>query len=289
MAELPVLNINEFLPVSGEFYINDLLTHLKEHHFIHHPHKHDFYLCVVFLKGKGIHEVDFRRYRVKPGCIFFLKPGQVHNWKLSPETDGFIFFHSRSFYDLHFQSRHIDDLPFYNSHYNVPVISASPKKLEEIGMLLTMMMKEFRAVENVSMTKLCSLMDAVYTDLSRLYVAGHKKEEMNTGYLLKLRKLEKLIDLHYREIKSPAEYASMLSISGKHLNRIVKESLNKTVTEMIADRILLEAKRRLVHREQTVSQIADWLGYSDHAYFNRLFRKHVGMTPLQFVEDYLTT
>ena len=73
-----------------------------------------------------------------------------------------------------------------------------------------------------------------------------------------------------------------LNISLKHLNRICNEILKKTTTEVIVDRIILEAKRMLLDKNWTVNEIAFELGYEDYSYFSRLFKKNSGMSPSEF-------
>ena len=71
-------------------------------------------------------------------------------------------------------------------------------------------------------------------------------------------------------------------ITLKHLNRICNEILKKTTTEVIADRIILEAKRMLMDKRLVVNEIATELGYDDYSYFTRLFKKSTAMTPTDF-------
>jgi AraC-like DNA-binding protein len=58
--------------------------------------------------------------------------------------------------------------------------------------------------------------------------------------------------------------------------------LQKTTTEVIKDRIILEAKRMLMDKKFTVNEIATRLGFDDYSYFTRLFKKHTGITPTDF-------
>jgi AraC-like DNA-binding protein len=71
-------------------------------------------------------------------------------------------------------------------------------------------------------------------------------------------------------------------MSERHLNRLCKISLNKTITELITERIILEAKRMLVFSKESVSEIISELGYTDSSYFFRLFKKKTRLTPLEF-------
>ena len=221
--QLPVFEIDVFgqnISTSG-FYCNSLKAHLQKHHFIFVPHKHDFYLTVLFTKGKGTHEVDFINYDIKPGSVFFLSPGQVHNWNLSEGTDGFIFFHSKEFYDLFFNSRTIIDLPFFNSIYNSPVLYLNLNILGKVTSLFNEVLKEYRSGQKYyKKERLCSLIDLLYIELARVYVPEKKRNIMNFGYREKLKKLENLVDTNFRVLKSSSEYAYKLNMTGKHLNRI---------------------------------------------------------------------
>ena len=99
---IPVYDIEnfQFIGKENEFYANTLPDHLKDHNDkILKPHRHSFFLCVFFTKGNGIHEVDFDTYEIKPGTVFTLCPGQVHDWKLSEDMDGYIFFHTKDFFN----------------------------------------------------------------------------------------------------------------------------------------------------------------------------------------------
>ena len=74
-----------------------------------------------------------------------------------------------------------------------------------------------------------------------------------------------------------------MNLSEKHLNRMSKDCLNKTTTQLIAERIMLESKRLLIHSKQNISEIAAELGYENNSYFSRFFKKHSDKTPIQFL------
>ena len=94
------------------------------------------------------------------------------------------------------------------------------------------------------------------------------------------------IDVYFKTKKYAHEYASLMNISEKHLNRICKECLNKTTSEIIAERIIIEAKRLLIHKQHSVSEIAANLGFDDNSYFSRFFKKNCGETPIHFLKKY---
>ena len=75
-----------------------------------------------------------------------------------------------------------------------------------------------------------------------------------------------------------------LDISPNALAKIVKTHLNKTLTELITERIIVEAKRELYFTNKTIKEIAYHLGYTDEFYFSRLFKSHTDISPQLYRE-----
>jgi len=284
--QLPVYGIQKFqnLIKEHDFYANHLSKHVKAHHFTNLPHKHDFYLVMLVTAGSGTHEIDFENYKVTRGSLFLMKPGQMHYWNLSDDIDGFVFFHSKNFYDEGFVKTTINDFQFYNSSQNCPLIKLKNKTVLSLQNLMQQMITEHKSNTLLKEQKIHSLINLVYVELAREFVL--KKTDGNKTYLLLFNKFEQLIEKHFREIKFAKEYAAKLNISEKHLNRITKTCLNKTSTQLIAERILLEAKSMLIHSGLNVNQIGDELGFNDKSYFVRFFRKNEGHTPMAFLNTY---
>lgn len=283
---LPVYRILDFHQKnpSNHFYANDLHIHLKEHQFTNDPHKHDFYLTVLFTKGSGTHEVDFVKYKVKPGALFTLKPGQMHSWSLSANTRGYVFFHSKNFYEERYTNEKLNNYPFFASFGNTSLIELDHVTLNHVGALMSQIVTEYKGLKIKADQKIHSLVSLVYVELIRKY--SPKQIALNQTYLMQVQKFEDLIEQYYRELKLPKEYAAKLHISEKHLNRITRTLLNKTSTQLIGERIILEAKRSLFNSKLNITEISDELGFSDTSYFIRFFKKHVGETPLAFGKRY---
>lgn len=291
MSNLPILDLEAFKKENDDsaFYSNDLTTHLELYHnAITNPHKHDFYLSVLFTKGTGTHEIDFHTYEVTKGSLFLLTPGQTHSWELSKDIEGYIFFHNKAFYDLHYSINKLQRFPFYFSLQNSRCVYLKNDSFHCITSYYKEILKEYNSNEVLKYQKIKSLVDLTYIELSRLYVKNHDDTAIKNGtYAIQLSQFEQLIEDNYLNIKSPAAYAEMLNISTRHLNRICKVMLNKTSSCIIIDRVLLEAKRMLLHRYANISEISYELGYNDYAYFSRLFKEKCGETPTDFQKRYL--
>ena len=283
---LPVYTIRHFKEFkSGEdVYANYFVPHITNHHIATTPHKHDFYLIVFFTAGKGSHEIDFNTYPIKPGSVFVMNPGQMHNWKFSDDIDGYVFFHSRQFYDEGFTKESIQDYPFFSSLHNPPLVQLKKSSLPNMKLLFEEIVSEYKSGEFLRFEKLHALMTLVYIELTRQYELVKVPE--NENYLARVRMLEELIDMNFKTKKYPYEYAALMNISEKHLNRMSKSCLNKTTSDLIAERIILEAKRILIHSKLSVSEVAFELGYEDNSYFSRFFKKQTGETPVEFMKQY---
>jgi AraC-like DNA-binding protein len=90
------------------------------------------------------------------------------------------------------------------------------------------------------------------------------------------------LEEYFRTEKLPSFYAEKLSITLKHLNRICNEILQKTATEVITDRVILEIKRMLIDKQLAVNEVAFKVGYEDYSYFSRFFKKQTGLSPTEF-------
>lgn len=283
--QLPVYSIEQFKHFDEEvsFYANQFIPHIKEHHFTKKPHKHDFYLILLFTKGHGIHYVDFNKYLIKPGTVFMMSPGQVHSWELSDDIDGYVFFHSKSFYDEGYTNEKITNYPFFTSIQNQPIVVIKKSNLTLIEDLFKKIIEEYKQDKPLKFGKLHALINILYIELARIYTMSGKIE--NEKYLSAVRKFESLVDTNFREMKFPAEYASLLNITERHLNRITKTCLNKTPTELVLDRVILEAKRMLTHSNHSITEVAGELGYFDSSYFTKLFKKRTKLTPKQFTKN----
>lgn len=285
-----VLHINQLQKEENQkdFYVNNLREHLLENKSkITKPHKHSSYLCILFTKGTGNHEIDFNTYPIQSGSLFVISPGKTHHWVLSDDVDGYIFTHTKDFYDLQYSHNSISNFPFFQSVQNSPILELDEDQVKAVAPLFESMLSEYQAQDILKHQVLISYSDIIYAKLSRIYLKDKTQEIVNHSlYSQKFNVLENLIEEHFKVEKLPSRYASMMNITPKHLNRITQNIIGKTTSEIILERILLEAKRSMLHTTKTLSEIAIGLGYDDYAYFSRLFKQKTGITPSQFLKTY---
>ena len=282
MKKYPIYSVRNFScnDIHRDFYVNTFKEHLKSHSFIEEPHRHDSYLMVFFTNGSGIHEVDFDRFEIKKGSLFVLQPGQMHHWSLSDNIEGFVIIFSQELYNLYFGQKKINDYNFYHSIHNRPEMVFEAVEISKILPYFNLLIEENSQDNSFQLDKMLNLLDCIHIEIARKYSETYSHQ--THSYNIKINTFEKLLEQHFKEDKSPSFYADKLNITLKHLNRICNEILQKTSTEVIMDRVILEIKRMLTDKQLAVNEVASAIGYDDYSYFSRVFKKQTGFSPTGF-------
>lgn len=110
-------------------------------------------------------------------------------------------------------------------------------------------------------------------------VSGHLPPEMHSD---RMRRLQNLINAHFREHQPAGFYADHLALSATQLNRITLAETGQTVSSLLEQRLIAEAKQALAFTMLPVQLIAFHLGFADPAYFSRFFSKNVGRSPITY-------
>ncbi|KAA5535170.1 helix-turn-helix domain-containing protein [Taibaiella lutea] len=242
-------------------------------------HKHSFYHLVYFTEGSGSHTIDFESFPVKKGMIYFMRPGQVHQWNFKGNVDGFIINFSPLFISRYLHAGIMEQFSFFNGYATdqVKVLDAIHRK--EAEALFEAILKEKELELRQSPLMIASLLIQLFIAVQRS-VADAKPEIARPNYNTTiLRSFQSLIEKHFLELKLPKDYAALLHVTPSQLNAICKEQLDVSAGELIRNRIILEAKRLLVNFELSVNFIALELNFPDASYFVKFFKKYVGSTP----------
>jgi AraC family transcriptional activator of pobA len=87
------------------------------------------------------------------------------------------------------------------------------------------------------------------------------------------------------QLRTASDFAHQLNVHVNHLNRTVKETTEKTTTQLIAERVLQESKILLRQSQWNVSEIAYALGFTEVTHFNNFFKKYMETSPLKFRKE----
>ncbi len=289
---LPVFNIANFQDYNNcmkfvdNFYIRPFGDHLKVNRFIEKPHGHDFYLVLLITKGSGSHYIDHKTYKVEPGTFFIVSPGQVHCWDLSNQTDGYVMFFKKEYFLLDFNHDKLTKLPFLKSSSSVPYLKLNDGEFDVFKDLCVKINLEYQNGKYKHHEMIRLFLNVLFVELSRVYERDKGERTVYSYDLMQLNRFEILIDEYFKEHRSLICYAEEMNISLKQLSYLCKKTIGKKPSEIILDRIVLEAKRLIVHTDLSISSIASELNYSDNSYFTRFFKKECGVTPDQYRQKF---
>lgn len=284
-VNLPLYQIPDFKSENldhSSFYYSRLGRHLKTHKFIQKPHKHGFYILLIFTAGSGDHSIDFRNYEVGPGTVFFLAPGQVHSWKLSEDCEGHIMFFSAEFYGFGFPLKTLSGFPFFGASNRPPNLILESKQTAEVDLFFSEIERETEAQDWSTKEMLRAYTEILLVKLGRIYQASYGTGSSLAPAEDRFNLLEAAVEAHFRSNRNASFYADELHLSLRQLNRLTKTVVGKTISELLLDRVILESQRLLTYSGSTVAEISAQLGFDDPSYFSRLFRKKTGSTPEQF-------
>ncbi|HAD79878.1 helix-turn-helix domain-containing protein [Empedobacter falsenii] len=273
---VPIISIQSFrkgqLAGRDELLFNEL--HGERH--IDKPHKHDFFVIILFDKASGTHNIDSKDYPIDDKEIHILFPGQMHKWQINDGTIGYQLMTERSFFE---QFAPYFRFSFTN-YQNHPVIKLSDEAFSKL-------MYEFNAIkeELKSENSLVHLINARAAVIAA--IVSKEAEQIFTEFKVyqsnpRLAKFNMLIDEFYKEEKSVVFYAEKLHISANYLNILCKKHLKVSATQLIQQRIIIEAKRLLKSGDLSIKEIAFDLGFTDHAYFSNFFKAQTNITPSEF-------
>lgn len=245
-------------------------------------HRDDYYIFIFQQCGTSHITVDFQDINIGKSSIFCIQPGQVHFGSFGSDTTSWIISVASDW--VAGECRH---LLMESVGFNRPmtVHSATEEKLLNDSLRLLQEMEKQVISSNEQITK---TMFDVYLQLfiREYYQASVSQFKINSRAESLTRQFRHLLISNFRIMKSPAEYATILNITPAYLNEVVKDITGNPVSYWIHQEIILEAKRTLFYTDSTVKEVAHLLGFSDPAYFNRLFKKLTGISPLQFRQKY---
>ncbi len=263
------------------------MTLLKEGNYDYsHPHRHDYYEVFFFETGSGKHDIDFNTFNIESPCLHFVSPGQVHQVQRGPESFGQVLLFTADFYYLHLANKDfLHELPFLNGNTIRPILNLAAHEAQEITDIIKQICKEYKEQNLYREEIIRSTLNLLLLTARRLFESRGETQAEETMESRLVRNLRRLVDSSFHSMHAVSAYANALHVTPGHLNDVTKQETGKTVSTLIQERIVLEAKRMLVHSDQSVKEIAYALGFDDPSYFTRFFRERAEEAPNTFREN----
>lgn len=238
--------------------------------------------CLIYIeKGSGYITVDDTVVRVDEPKIIFIKPGQFTIFDISRKTRGTIICFKEEFFSLRYNNNMLYSFSFIKNGVR-PFQRISEECDIRLRDFLKYMNEEFFSEKEHKNNVLRSYLNILLFELDDLYVRYSGISSPRIVLHDKIVLFEKLLEEKYTDVRSPGAYAEMMYISENYLNKLCKQYKSKTAGELIRERIIIEAQRLLYHTSDSVSQIADNLGFENLSYFIIYFKRSTGTTPEEF-------
>lgn len=244
----------------------------------------NYFSVILFQEGRGELQADINTFPFTGNRLITISPYQPFKITCKNDCAGYMVNFHPDFFCLH---KHRNEVScngvLFNNIYEAPLFSLTPAESVSIEHVIAGMITELERPANAEFEILLSYLKILLIDGSRMKV--EKRQQMDFPADKEpdiLYELKASIEKNFQALHSPAQYADLLNSSAPVLNRIAKKYFNKTLSQLIADRIIVEAKRQLYLTSKPVKQLAYELGFNDEFYFSRYFKSKVNISPQLF-------
>ncbi|MBW4717924.1 helix-turn-helix domain-containing protein [Saccharothrix obliqua] len=238
-------------------------------HDLTRPQRPGFHLLMLVTSGTGVHTVDFTPYRLRPGGVVWVRPGQVQQFQPRSRFDGPLLLFQPDFPPPGAAS------PFGPTHW----------QLTGRDRALATTAAEHLAAEYAALTDappaaagglLAHLLGAL---LHRLALASGARAPVYNDAFLRFRDA---VERDFTGRHRVADYARDLGYSPRTLIRATRDAVGMGPKEFLDRRIVLEARRLLAHTDLPAAAVGARLGFADPANFFKFFRHRAGVAPGEF-------
>jgi AraC family transcriptional activator of pobA len=244
------------------------------------PSKHSCHTLIFVSSGSHNIKIGYEDYKSVPNEIIVIPAGQIFSIDdIHTVQTGYICqFHPDILIRKYGSREMLYDFDFLKISGN-PKVSLSQKDSVFITSILNRLEAEYTENEIADLNIVQSCLITLFYEMNKNAVKT--KQNISAASILS-NKFKELIHANIKSHHQVNYYASLLHISPNHLNKSVKSETGKTAAKWIEETVLLEAKYLLFQTTFSISEIAIEVGFEDHSYFSRFFKKHENITPVQY-------
>ncbi len=254
---------------------------------VNQPEKIDSYNIFWIKEGKGTYHIDFDEFTFDGNVLFFLSPGQVFTVDSEQIKEAYRLSFVRDFYCIQTHDKEIScNGVLFNNIYETPFIELDDRDAKKLDFIISELIDEFKQDEAAQYDMLQSYLKQFIIHSVRIRKERHVMKDDVDSKLFK--DFSTLVEFNFTKMHSVTDYAGRLGISPKSLTKHFQKIGTQTPSDFIKNRIILEAKRKLIYTDFSVKEIAFDLGFNDPAYFTRFFTKATQKSPLQFKKELKT-
>ncbi|MFC5460518.1 helix-turn-helix domain-containing protein [Massilia niabensis] len=263
-------------------HIELIETRSRQHDWHIGTHRHAGLFQVLFLfAGRVAADIDGALWECDGPVALTIHPSLAHGFDFSEEAQGYVLTLDQNV--LFAATGHGGDL--FASLFVQPLaigLGAVQEVRERIETLLRNLIAEAAWPRQGHTLMLEWLARCALLMLVRVQAERRIADKSGRGDFELFSRFRMEVERHYQEQWQVGQYAQLLRIMPSRLNRLCLKLAGKTAFDITQDRLMLEACRKLTYIPASIATIAYELGFQDPAYFSRLFKKLIGVTPKAF-------
>ncbi|WP_315058883.1 helix-turn-helix domain-containing protein [Chryseobacterium indoltheticum] len=240
---------------------------------------------IFLFNGNGKIIVDFIEYNFTGKTVFFTSPFQ--NIQILSETEieiEVLNFHG-DFYCIEFHKKEVAcNGLLFNNIYLFPHFSLTEEVYQEISDYFSKI-QDVNHNEDFSGSVLQAYLQLILAISSREKNKLLPDKEIIKDDFNELKLFQNLVEEHFIVEKSLSFYADLLHVTSNTLSKKIKSKFNKTPSQIIQERVILEAKKQIHLTRKSIKEIAMELNFNDEFHFSKYFKKYVGISPTQFRKE----
>ena len=237
-----------------------------------------FVLCV---EGNLRASINLTEYTLKPNDFITLMPGSIIQFCEQKESFrlSFIGFSSEFMDCVNMIKSTMSALP---TIYENPIISLSEDRADFINDYFHLLERVQAKEKSINREMVKHILLTMIHGISDLYQGKSWTNKITTRSDEIHKKFIQLVMKNYTSKRQTAFYASQLSISPQHLCMIIKQKTGRSVSDIIADMIIMDAKSQLMATDLTIQEISYSLNFPNVSFFGKYFKRYVGVSPQKF-------
>lgn len=266
----------EAIPDQFLFIELDRETVLQLGHEIKRPHRHLYQEIIWVRQGTAEHLLDGDIVEFPAQTLLIVPKGRIHRFVPSPDCLGCVIRFKEEFLP---NPSHLLFSQF-SGHTAVPLAGEQAAGIEAY---LALLRREYKNDDPYHLNALRYLLAAFVARLEELRLLGAMVMPQDFRRTLNVwTRFNVLIEQNFKIRHDVGFYASELGLSPRKLGEVVKLYTGRYVSDVIDERLITEAKRLILFSDITIKEIAFELGFEEHSYFSKVFKKLTGTTPSDF-------
>ena len=252
-------------------------------------HMHSEYEIYYLMEGEVQYFLEGKSIHMKPGTMVFADREKIHKTSSvagKPHSNRILLEVNPEWFAEFFKGvKDITEESFFEQYRVLRVEEKNRKEIEDILFTIADEAKNRKVgCEQIVKSKLMELM---------VYALRSKQMKQNTVVQTsehaalrypynKVNEVAEYIQQHCHEKISLQSLADHFFVSKCYMSRKFKEATNYTVNEYVTVQRLKKARKLLETTDYSMTQVSEETGFESVSYFEKVFKKHMGLTPLKY-------